>query len=245
MVAAIIQARLGSTRLPGKVLKDLNGKPLIKNIIDRINKCAMVDKILLATTVNSVDDELVDWCRSNNVDCYRGDENNVLDRYYEAAKSIGADIIVRVTADDPFKDPVVIDNVIKMLETEDLDFAFNNSPTSFPEGLDTEVFKFSAIEKAHNADTTDFENEHVTQYFYHNPSLFKMKNYPYTRDVSNIRLTVDTDEDFVLAKQIYSKLSPNNEMFYLEDILKLIDKEPDILKLNMNVKRSAMYVKNN
>lgn len=243
MVAAIIQARLGSTRLPGKVLKRINGDPLIKIVINRIKKCTRIDKILLATTVNPLDDELVKWCIDNGVDFFRGNETNVLERYYEAGKSIEAEVIVRITADDPFKDPAVIDTLIGMLMTDDLDFVYNNNPTSFPEGLDTEVFKFTAIEQAYNANTTDFEKEHVTQYFYHNPSIFKMKNYAYKEDVSNIRLTIDTKEDFELAKIIYSKLSPNGEMFYLKDILKLLEKEPHLLDLNKNIKRSLMYDK--
>lgn len=243
MTSAIIQARLGSTRLPGKVLKDLNGKPLIEQIINRLRNCKNVDNIVLATTINELDDRLESWCKENNISCFRGDENNVLKRYYDTATQYKSDIVIRITADDPFKDPKVIDAVIDLLKTENLDFAFNNNPPSFPEGLDTEVFTFSAIKKAAEADTTDFEKEHVTQYFYHNPQIFKCKNLSYKENVSHIRLTVDTEQDFELASRIYTKLSPNNEMFYLEDILSLIKKEPELLEVNKGVKRSAMYEK--
>lgn len=245
MVAAIIQARMGSTRLPGKVLKELNGKPLLENIINRLKYCKRVDKIIVATTNNKVDNDLEIWCKERNIQCFRGDENNVLNRYYEAAKAAKADVIVRITADDPFKDPLVIDAVIEQLLTENLDFSFNNYPPSYPEGLDTEVFTFEAIEKAINAETSDFEKEHVTQYFYHNPSLFKLKNFSYNTDISNFRLTVDTDKDFELAETIYSKLAVNDAMFYLEDILKLFNENPELVNINKDVKRSAMYVKNN
>ena len=243
MTSAIIQARLGSTRLPGKVLKNLNGKPLIEQIVNRLKYCKNIDNIVLATTTNVVDDKLVSWCEKNNVSCFRGDENNVLKRYYDAATQYKSDVIIRITADDPFKDPKVIDSVIDMLETENLDFAYNNNPPSFPEGLDTEVFTYSAIKQAAETETTDFEKEHVTQYFYHNPQIFKCKNLSYKENVSHIRLTVDTEQDFELASKLYSKLSPNGEMFFLEDVLALIKKEPELLEVNKGVKRSAMYEK--
>ena len=243
MIAAIIQARLGSIRLPGKVLKKINGKPLIAQIINRLGCCKNIDNILLATTTNSIDDKLVEWCQDNGVACFRGDENNVLKRYYDAATAIKADIIVRITADDPFKDSKVIDSVINLLLQNNLDFAFNNSPPSFPEGLDTEVFTYEAIGRATQAETTDFEKEHVTQYFYHNPDKFKMQNYAYKEDISYMRLTVDTEKDFELAKILYSKLSPHGEMFYLDDILSLFKNEPGLLNINKGVKRSAMYEK--
>lgn len=241
MVAAIIQARMGSTRLPGKVLKELNGQALLQNIISRVEKCKTVDEILVATTVNSIDDELESWCQDREIKVFRGDENNVLKRYYDAATYIGADIIIRITADDPFKDPDVIDAVVMQLQDNQLDFSFNNCPPSFPEGLDTEVFTYQAIKKVVESKTTDFEKEHVTQYFYHNSSQFKMMNYPYIKDISNIRLTVDSEEDFILAQQIYKKLSQHGEMFYLDDILRLLEKEPQLMQINQNVKRSAMY----
>lgn len=243
MVAAIIQARMGSTRLPGKVLEDLNGKPLLANIIERLKECSTVDDIIVATTVSQVDDELARWCTCNDIKCYRGDELNVLKRYYDAATYIKADVVVRITADDPFKDPRVIDSVVKQLFQYNLDFSFNNFPPTFPEGLDTEVFTYSAIKGAFESNTTDFEKEHVTQYFYHNPDMFRMKNYSFTRDVSYLRLTVDSKEDLQLAKEIYARLSPNGEKFYLEDVLCLLEKESQLVVINKNVKRSAMYDK--
>lgn len=243
MTAAIIQARLGSTRLPGKTLKILNERPLIFHIINRLKFCKQIDTIILATTINPIDDELEKWCEDNKVICFRGDEYNVLKRYYDAATKYKVDIIVRITADDPFKDPDVIDSVITLLKTEAFDFAFNNRPPSFPEGLDTEVFTYKALKQAFEAETSDFEKEHVTQYFYHNPGKFKLANFAYKKDVSNLRLTVDTEQDFELAEKIYGKLSPKGQMFFLEDILSLFDKEPDLQTINKGVKRSAMYEK--
>lgn len=243
MVCAIIQARLGSTRLPGKVLRELNGKPMLSHILDRLSYCKEIDKVVVATSVSKNDDELAAWCQNNNVVCCRGDEKDVLARYHAAARESGADIIVRITADDPFKDPLIVDEVIKILKTEDLDFAFNNSPPTFPEGMDTEVFTFEALCQAVECCSSDFEKEHVTQFFYRNPHVFKMKNYPFIRNASSIRLTVDVEEDFRFAEEIYIRLSPNGEMFFLEDILCLLDSEPGLLNINKHVKRSAMYVK--
>lgn len=243
MVVAIIQARLGSTRLPGKVLKPINGEPMLKHIINRLSYCNEVHEVVVATSTSYKDDKLVDWCKDNGICYYRGDEDNVLKRYYDVANEMDAKIIVRVTADDPFKDPIVIDDVIRLLKKDNLDFAYNNSPPSFPEGIDTEVFTFDALSRAYKNCVSDFEKEHVTQFFYHNPSLFRMKNLSYSEDVSSIRLTVDTDEDFVFAEEIYCRLSPNKEMFFLEDILSLLKSHPELLKINESVKRSTMYVK--
>lgn len=243
MIAAIIQARMGSTRLPGKVLKDLNGKPMIEHIVSRVEKCKTVEDILIATTTCRSDDKLEQWCINHRIKCFRGNENNVLKRYYDAATWIKADIIIRITADDPFKDPRIIDEVVNQLVDNDLDFSFNNFPPTFPEGLDVEVFTYKAIRKVMECNTSDFEKEHVTQYFYHNPKDFKMRNYSYLRDLSDIRLTVDSKEDFILAEEIYKRLAPDDEMFYLEDILKLISEHPNIKKINQNVKRSALYAK--
>ncbi|MBR0101276.1 MAG: glycosyltransferase family protein [Treponema sp.] len=243
MTTAIIQARLGSTRLPGKVLKNLNGKPLIEQIINRLKYCKNIDAIVLATTTSNVDDKLANWCEENNISYFRGDENNVLKRYYDAATKYKSNVIVRVTADDPFKDPNIIDSVIEVLLNNKLDFAYNNNPPSFPEGLDTEVFTYKAIKKATEANTTDFEKEHVTQYFYNNLQIFKCSNFSYKENISHIRLTVDTEQDFHLAEMIYSKLSPKGEMFYLDDILSLFKAEPDLLEINKGVKRSALYAK--
>ena len=144
-IVAIIQARLGSTRFPEKVFANLVGKPLIWHIINRLKYSQKINTIVLATTNTGRDDELAKWAEIESVNLYRGSENNVLERFYFAAKQYSADIIVRITADDPFKEPMIIDKVIEKLLSEKLDFAYNNNPPTFPEGLDTEVFTFKAI----------------------------------------------------------------------------------------------------
>jgi len=240
-IVAIIQARTGSTRLPNKVLKLLNEKPMIWHICDRLKHSNLINKIVIATTDNRKDDKLDKWAAENNIACIRGSENNVLSRYFKAATDVKADIIVRITADDPFKDIAIIDKVIDMLINEELDFACNNFPPSFPEGLDAEVFTYLALKDAFENSNDDFEKEHVTQYFYRNPVKFKIKNYSNKEDFSNLRLTVDTENDFKLAEEIYNRLYTINNFFGFDEILSLAKSNPDLFNINNNEDRSEMY----
>ncbi|MCP4157904.1 MAG: NTP transferase domain-containing protein, partial [bacterium] len=163
---AIIQARTGSTRLPGKVFLKLKGKPLIWHVVERLKGSREIDGILLATTENPNDQKLETWAVEHDVPVFRGSEADVLSRYYHAAQSVEAGTIVRITADDPFKDHQVMDRIIRFYRENQLDFAYNNNPATYPEGLDVEVFSFEALEKAHRESKEPFEREHVTQYFY-------------------------------------------------------------------------------
>jgi spore coat polysaccharide biosynthesis protein SpsF len=245
MIAAIIQARTASTRLPNKVLKNLCGKPLLWHIINRLKFSLKIDKLILATTINQNDDILENWAIENEIPCYRGSENDVLNRYYNAAKYFSVDTIVRITADDPFKDPQIIDKVIEIFEKNNLDFAYNNYPPTFPEGLDTEVFSFDALQKAFNNSIDPFEREHITQYFYRNPSEFNQECLKNPTDLSYLRWTIDTQQDWDMAEMVYNKLFPTKENFNIDDILNLLNKEPNIVQINLAVKRSAMYSNNN
>ena len=245
MIAAIIQARLNSTRFPRKVLTELEGKPLIYHVVDRLRWSKRIEKIALATTVNPADDELVEWAYKNDLPCFRGSEEDVLDRYFMASKSLNADMVVRITSDDPFKDPVIIDSVIYLLISGRLDFAYNNKPPSFPEGLDIEVFTFEALERASKESIDPFEREHVTQYFYRNPVKFKQTNHAYKKDLSSLRWTIDTEKDLEMARIVYKELYHEGEIFLFEDILNLLDKKPWISSINNSVKRSAMYLNSN
>ncbi len=242
-IGAIVQARLGSTRLPGKVLCDIAGKPLVWHIINRISSAKLVGKTILATTTNPVDDELERWAIESGVRCFRGDELNVLNRYYECAKIHKLDVIVRITADDPLKDAEIIDETIKYFTEHDLDFASNNNPPSYPEGLDVEVFTMKALSLANMSSTTSFEKEHVTQFFYNRPNLFKLGNLKYFKDVSNLRWTVDTMKDLEMVRVIYSHLYDGNNLFSFQDILALLKKNPAISNINVNETRSTMYKK--
>jgi len=244
MIAAIVQARTGSTRLTNKVFKNLCGKPLIWHIINRLKYSRKIDKIILATTQNVNDNILEKWALENEVHCFRGNEDDVLDRYFQAAKYFSVDTIVRITADDPFKDSQIIDEVINLYEENNLDFAYNNSPPTFPEGLDTEVFSFNALEKASHNSIDLFEREHVTQYFYRNPLTFNQACLKNPTDLSYLRWTIDTQLDWDMAEIVYNKLYQSIENFSMSNILELINKEPYIAEINSAVKRSAMYTNN-
>jgi len=244
-IVAIIQARTGSTRLPDKVFLDLKGNPLIWHVFNRIKKSKYINSFVLATTKNKKDDRLENWALENNILLYRGNENDVLDRYYQAANMFKADIIVRITADDPLKDVDVLDSVINEFLIHNVDFAFNNNPVSFPEGMDVEVFKYNALKIAHLNSTDSFEREHVTQYFHRNPELFSKRNISNLQDFSNLRWTIDTLEDYKLIQIIYNKLYDKNKSFKFKDIILLIESNPKLATLNIYEKRSEMYKNKN
>jgi spore coat polysaccharide biosynthesis protein SpsF len=240
-IVAIVQARVGSTRLPNKIFCELSGKPLIWHVINRLKISSRLTDIVLATTDNILDDKLASWANQNDVKLFRGSEANVLNRYYNAAIYCKADIIVRITADDPFKDAIIMDSVIDMVSNSGIDFGFNNKPASLPEGLDIEVFTIQALKKAYLNSQDSFEQEHVTQYFHRNPSQFSMKNLSFNDDLSHLRWTIDTFTDYQMACRIYDELYKHNEIFLLPQILALLQKKPEIALINENVERSDMY----
>jgi spore coat polysaccharide biosynthesis protein SpsF len=241
MITAIIQARMGSMRLPGKVMREISGKPLIEHIIERLGYSKILSDIVLATTVSRGDDILVKWANNHGVKCFRGSEENVLERFYLAAKKFKADVIVRVTADDPFKDPVIIDQALKLLHDAQLDFVSNNNPPSFPEGLDVEVFTFPALEIAHSKSIDPFEKEHVTPYFYRNPTVFSQKNIECSKKYHEYRWTIDVQADFKMAGEVYNALYKEDKIFLMQDILDFFKRNPLVSKININEKRSLLY----
>ncbi|HEU5291370.1 MAG TPA: glycosyltransferase family protein [Cyclobacteriaceae bacterium] len=243
MITAIIQARVSSTRLPGKILAKFSGNSLLGHIIDRISYSKFISQTVVATTTNPADDVLVEWLKANQIPFFRGDETNVLSRYLEAAKKFNATHIARITSDDPFKDPEIIDAVASLYLNESLDFAYNNKPPSFAEGLDTEIFSFQALSRANKESNDPFEKEHVTQFFYRNPEKFKQKNLLSPVDFSHLRWTIDTLEDMAMAKAVYEALYKPGKIFHAKEILALIEKHPEIAQINQSVKRSDMYKK--
>ena len=240
-VAAIIQARRGSTRLPDKVFLELSNKPLLEHVVNRLKKSDLLQEIIIATTDLPDDNLIQTWANSNNISVFRGSENNVLERYYEAAKKFQIDVIVRITADDPFKDYRLVDEAVRVLIDNKLDFVCNNNPVSFPEGLDVEVLTFNALEVSYNNVISDFDKEHVTQYIHKNKDKFNIANIQNEKDLSFHRWTLDTIEDYQFAQKIYSELYKEGYVFLREEVLELLEKSPLILELNNKVNRSDLY----
>lgn len=241
-VNAIIQARCGSTRFPNKVFADVNGKPLIWHVVNRLTYAKTINKIVIATTTNEKDDQIEAWCKENNVACFRGSEDDVLNRYYSASVANPSDVVVRITADDPFKEPAVIDAVVNKLINEGYDHVTNNFPPSWPEGLDCEAFTFTALEESEKTTHDSFEREHVTQYIYHNPDKFKIGNVASPTNLSSLRWTIDKEVDYEMVKAVYAHRDPaNTGILLLDEILEILDKYPEIKQINSSVERSAMY----
>jgi spore coat polysaccharide biosynthesis protein SpsF (cytidylyltransferase family) len=242
-IAAIIQARTGSTRFKNKTFAELEGKPLLWHIINRIKKAKHIQDIIIATTTNKEDGKIEDFAKENNIKIYRGSENNVLDRFYQAAKKFNVNIIVRITADDPFKDPKVIDKAIEIFLKENYDYVSNTVKPTYPEGIDVEVFSFSSLKKAWNDAEKISEKEHVTPYIWKNPNIFKTYNFEYKEDLSNLRWTIDYKEDYEFAKEVYKRLYKKDKIFYMEEILELLKKEPELSKINQDIVRNEGYQK--
>ncbi|HLD89001.1 MAG TPA: UDP-2,4-diacetamido-2,4,6-trideoxy-beta-L-altropyranose hydrolase [Candidatus Nanoarchaeia archaeon] len=211
-VAAIIQARTGSTRLPKKVLLDISGKPMLVHVIDRVKMAKKVDEIIIATTTNKKDDVVVNIAKKEEVNFFRGSEEDVLDRYYNAAKQSRADLIVRITSDCTLIDPEIIDRIIgkfqNVFENKKADYASNVHERTFPRGLDVEVFSFKALEKSFKEAKDPVYREHVTAYIYRHPEIFKICSLKASNEyfAPELRFCVDTKEDLALIRKIYEKL---------------------------------------
>ena len=213
-ILGIIQARMNSTRLPNKVLMEVSGSPVLEHILNRV-LVSNIDEIVIATTVDSRDDLIDSFCKSKNVNCFRGDELNVLKRFYDCAKKYHGNIIVRITADDPFKDPNIINHAIKLLLDNQLDYVSNTIEASFPEGLDIEVFTFEALERAFKFANLSSEKEHVTPYIWKNTGLFKTYNFKNNTDLSDLRWTLDTLNDLKFVEEIYNRLYNSEKKIFL------------------------------
>ena len=239
-VVAIIQARMGADRLPNKTLELIEDKPLLQHVIERIKTCKKINKIIIATTTNSNDDYIEEFGRRHGIDVYRGSESDVLDRYYKTAKVSNTSIIVRITADDPFKDPEVTDQMIShLLENAELDYVSNTIEPTYPEGIDTEVFRFNALEKAWKEATSQSEREHVTPYIIKNPDKFNIKNITHSEDLSKLRWTIDYKEDLDFAREVYKKLYRPGQIFLMQDILDLLKEEPHLNEINNKIEQRS------
>jgi spore coat polysaccharide biosynthesis protein SpsF len=237
MIGCIIQARMGSSRLPGKIMKKINGDtPMLKFQLDQLEFSKNIDQIIIATTTLEPDNLIVDFCKKNNLECFRGESKDVLDRYYKCAKKFNFPIIVRITSDNPLIDPTIVDHVISRFIDSDYDYMSTEVKKS-PLGFAVEVFTFKSIKKAWEEAKLPSEHEHVTPYFYNNPDKFKIESVSQEKDLSHIRCTVDTEYDFKLIEKIISKIE--TRPIHLDHILDLFSKDTNLLEINKHVKHDG------
>jgi len=234
---AIIQARVGSTRLPGKVLMKLAEKIVLEHVIERVSKFKKINKVIVATSIETEDDKISELCQKLNIICYRGSENDVLDRFYHAAKEFNYSNIIRITGDCPMIDPEIIGQVVKLYEKEKLDYATNVIPPTFPKGLDVEVFTFKALEKAWSEVKPGPEREHVTVYFWQHPEIFKQKHLINKINLSEKRWVLDYEVDYKFLQEVFNSLYAIKPNFRLTDVLEFIKVNPDLEKINQGIDR--------
>lgn len=240
-VVAIIQARIGSTRLPGKVLLPLAGNSVLEHVIMRVRKAKEVSGVIVATSTKEDDIKIVEFCKKLNVQAFRGSEEDVLDRFYQASRLLKPDHIVRITADCPMIDPKIIDEIVFKHLKNRFDYTSNTMEPSYPDGEDVEVFKISVLEKAWKNAKLSSEREHVTPYIRNNPQIFKLSNVSYKTDLSARRWTLDEEKDYKFLKKIFESLYSLNPFFSMEDILRFLEENPGIEKTNANISRNEGY----
>lgn len=255
---AIIQARLGSSRLPGKVLLDIAGQPMLSRVVSRLRRSALLDGLVVATTLDASDDRLADFCRERGYDCLRGSQFDVLDRYYQAAKELKAARVVRITADCPVIDPLLVDQAVQEFERSGVDFLANRLPPpfgrTFPIGLDIEMCSFNALERAWREADQPYQREHVMPYFYEdatlkivNPTLsrastgrgFKVILLNHVPDYGSLRWTVDTPADLEFMQQVYAHFGGGDDFSWL-DVLNLLQKHPGLARINAGEKHKTL-----
>jgi len=238
-VVAIIQARMGSTRLPGKVMMLIGNKSMLARVVNRVRRARTVTETVVATSAKPQDDPIVKECEALNVACFRGSEEDVLDRYYQCARQYGADVVVRITADCPMIDPAVIDQAVTTFSQRKADYASNGLQRSFPRGLDTEVVSFEALKRAWEEAKLDFQRAHVTPYIHRNPKAFHLEPVLAGSDSSQFRWTVDTAEDLQLVRTLYARFG-NSDTFSWMDALMLMKIDPNLAKINRQVEQKPM-----
>ncbi len=231
MLAAIIQARTGSTRLPGKTLADINGRPMLQHVVERVRASRFVEDVIIATTTEARDDAIVHFAERLGLKWFRGSEEDVLDRMYLAARHYGVHTIVRVTPDCPLLDPRVVDDVISRFRSGHYDYVSNTQGRRFPDGLDVEVFSFDALARAWEEAKRPAEREHVTPYI-RGCGRFKVANVDAPEDFSQQKWSVDRPEDLAFVRAVTTRLSSNGGLFHLGDVLELLRREPELARIN-------------
>ena len=246
-IVCIIQARMGSTRLPGKVMKKINGKTILYYVVERMKQSKLINQIVIATTTNTQDDVIVKEAERLDVESFRGSEEDVLSRYYFAAKRYTADVVVRITSDCPLIDPEITDKIIRFyLDNGIYNLVTNAGPIAqnrtFPRGLDAEVFSFDILKEAFDNATEEYQREHVTPFIRKNKKLFKNKNIENDQDLSKYRITIDEKEDLIVIREIIEKLE-NKENYDLSDIINVLESNKEIIEKNKKFERNEGYKK--
>ncbi len=242
-VLGIIQARVSSTRLPRKVLKPILGRPMLERQIERVRSCRLIDKIILATSTGPEDRALSDLGKLIDVEVFRGDLDNVLDRFYRAAEKFSPRHVVRLTGDCPLIDPRAIDDLITFYFNGNHDFASNCTHPTYPDGLDAEIFRFEVLELAWKEAVLPSHLEHVTLFFEDQPERFRLGNLFHSEDLSDLRWTVDEPEDFEFVTKVYEALYPKNPEFGMGDVLSLLQERPELTAINRRFDRNEGLAK--
>lgn len=240
-VIAIVQARMGSSRLPGKVLKDICGKPMLWHIVSRIRKAEYVDDVVIACTLNKEDDRLEDFAASNNLGIYRGRVDDLVDRFYEAGKKFHADVVVRIWGDCPLVDPALIDKLLSEFIGGGYDHGNNFNPRTYPEGMNFEIYSAGTLERIWSETDDPFYREYPFEYIYSNPQSFKAIYDTNNTDLSDIHLTVDYIQDFQLVTDIYQNLYSEQKTFHLGEILEYLKTHPGFDETRQGLARNIEY----
>jgi spore coat polysaccharide biosynthesis protein SpsF len=233
----IVQARMTSTRLPGKVLLPLADQPMLMRLVERLRRVKQADAIVIATTTNATDDPIATLCETLVVPCHRGSEHDVLSRYADAARLNAAQVVVRVTSDCPLIDPVLVDKLITIYAEGGCDYVSNMQPPTWPYGMAIEVFSAAALDDAHREATQDSEREHVTPFIYWHPERYRLRNIESPQNLSQQRWTVDTPEDYQLVRRLFETLYPENPHFTLADVLAMMEAHPDWMRINQHIQQ--------
>jgi spore coat polysaccharide biosynthesis protein SpsF len=240
-VAAIVQTRMGSTRLPGKVLMDLSGDTVLARVLCRLRRATQIHEIVVATTTATADRAIVHESERLGFPWFCGSEDDVLGRYYQAAQAFDPDIVVRITSDCPLIDPELVDDTVRAFFEQHADYASNALFPTYPQGLSTEVFTRGALHKAWNETCHAYEREHVTPYFYEHPEIFRLVSVAGATDYSRYRWTLDTREDLTLIRAIYARMS-NRDDFGWRDTLALMDREPELAEINSHILQKPLHL---
>lgn len=241
-IGAILQARMSSSRFPGKVLKPLLGRPMLETELERLRRARRLDMVAVATSTDPSDDAIEAFCRSKDIPCHRGRLDDVLDRYYQAARAAHIDVVVRVTGDCPLIDPGIVDLVVEQFLARGVDYCANTVPpddSTFPDGTDVEVFSFAALERAWNEAKKPSEREHVTFYFWQTPGRFKTSRVDWKEKLTDYRLTVDYPDDLDFVAAVLTELRKRGQSGSMTEVIALLRERPELAEINKGKIRNA------